>query len=223
MNKIEEDDRLMVQLQNISQYQESTSFDYKNATFEKINLNSIDKISEESFPPCMQCAHAQLKRNGHLKYHGRIQYGLFLKGIGFSLEESLTFWRNCFNKTIESEKFDKLYSYYIRYNYGQEGKRVDFHPYNCMKIIMSDPPVAGDSHGCPFKQFDQKNLESMLRTKGITNIDQNEIIELSKNQHYQIACARFYEIVHNQPKQTISISHPNEYFQFSRSLIENKK
>ena len=46
----------------------------------KITADLVDPLSQRSFPLCMQFLHQDLKRNHHLKYGGRIQYGLFLKG-----------------------------------------------------------------------------------------------------------------------------------------------
>ena len=37
---------------------------------------------------------------------------------------------------IAADKFDKEYTYNIRYNYGKEGKKVNWLPWNCMRYIL---------------------------------------------------------------------------------------
>lgn len=44
----------------------------------------------------MRQLHQSLRENHHLRHGGRMQYGLFLKGIGLSLEQALQFWRSEF-------------------------------------------------------------------------------------------------------------------------------
>ena len=38
---------------------------------------------------------------------------------------------------IAADKFDKEYTYNIRYNYGKEGKKVNWLPWNCMRYISN--------------------------------------------------------------------------------------
>lgn len=106
-----------------------------------------------------------------------MQYGLFLKGIGLSLEESLKYWRTEFTKMMDLDKFEKQYTYNIRYNYGKEGKRKDRTPYNCMRLIMNDPPAGGDHHGCPFRYTPPDLLAQRLKGLKISNFQINGIID----------------------------------------------
>lgn len=59
----------------------------------KIDFTQIDKIADVQFPLCMRRMHKHLRTTHHHKNMGRQQYGLFLKAIGVSLEESLNFWK----------------------------------------------------------------------------------------------------------------------------------
>ena len=101
-----------------------------------------------------------LKQQHHLKHYGRLQLGLFLKGIGLTMDESLRYWKQEFTKKndIDADKFEKNYAYNIRHSYGAEGKRNDYRPWNCNKTINLTAPGNGEYHGCPFKTFSEDNL-----------------------------------------------------------------
>jgi DNA primase large subunit len=59
----------------------------------------------------MRHLHDSLKQNHHLRHYGRLQYGLFLKGIGLPMEESLRFFKNEFSKgTIPLDKASVLFT-----------------------------------------------------------------------------------------------------------------
>ena len=80
-------------------------------------------------------------------------------------------------------QFDKEYSYNIRHSYGQEGRRKSYDSYNCVRIITSSAPQAGDAHGmavlvdcplasclcqgCPFKHSDATSLKAKLKRLGV--------------------------------------------------------
>jgi DNA primase large subunit len=107
---------------------------------DKINLADIDLHAKRSFPLCMRELHRNLKENHHLKHFGRLQYGLFLKGIGLTMEDSIKLWRTEFTKKMTNDKFERGYVYNIRHSYGKEGKRADYTPWSCARIINMAAP-----------------------------------------------------------------------------------
>lgn len=46
---------------------------------EAITADMVDVIAAKHYPLCMKNMHDGLRRDKHLKYEGRLQYGLFLK------------------------------------------------------------------------------------------------------------------------------------------------
>ncbi|XP_065670790.1 DNA primase large subunit isoform X2 [Hydra vulgaris] len=217
---LEEDTRLLPILKNLSNTYVGESFDAKKTSDgEKLELATIDESSKISFPLCMRNLHEGLRKEHHLKHNGRLQLGLFVKAAGLTLDEALQYWRTEFTKNMDVEKFDKQYAYNIRHSYGKEGKRANYTPYSCLKIITSNPPGAGDYHGCPFKYSDADILQRRLQTYKIPNDAVNEIIDLVKHQHYQIACAKYFEVTHKSGEGTATINHPNQYFVESKRFL----
>jgi len=56
----------------------------------------------------MQQLHSSLRLHHHLRHWGRQQYGLFLKGIGMSLEEALRFWKSEFTRIMDGDKVSMI-------------------------------------------------------------------------------------------------------------------
>lgn len=133
----------------------------------------------------MRTLHEKLRDAHHLKHMGRMQYGLFLKGIGVSLEDALIFWRSEFTRIMTDKQFDSNYAYNVRHNYGQEGKRTDYTPYSCLKIITGNVGP-GESHGCPFRHFDANNLRGTLTRQGVKRDGIEDVISLVEGGHYQV-------------------------------------
>merc|ERR1719323_2361265 len=106
-----------------------TGADYTRKEGEpSIKPEMIKPMAEKNdFPLCMRSMQATLDSTHHLKYRARLQYGLFLKGIGLSLEDAIRFFRGEFTRGhVDADKFDKEYAYGIRHSVlrqgGQEGQ-----------------------------------------------------------------------------------------------------
>jgi DNA primase large subunit len=134
----------------------------------------------------------------------------------------MTFWRSEFCRKIPNDQFDKQYAYSIRHNYGKEGKRADYTPYSCMKVIASTPGT-GEHHGCPFRTFSEDNLRAALRGMRITGAAANDILDKVKGKHYQLACGVAFAASHNGCECDEGIHHPNGYFAASRKLLAPPK
>ncbi|KAL7987979.1 hypothetical protein Chor_006898 [Crotalus horridus] len=120
-------------------------------------------------------------------------------------------------------QFDKGYAYSIRHNYGKEGKRTDYTPYSCMKIILSNLPGQGDYHGCPFRHSDPELLKQKLQSYKIPPSGISQILDLVKGMHYQLACQKYFELTHDVKEIGFSLSHPNQYFIESQQLLGGSK
>ncbi|NXE37682.1 PRI2 primase, partial [Ptilorrhoa leucosticta] len=216
---IQSDERLQPLLSHLSHSYVGPDYSVQKNTG-KISLEQIDALSVKSFPLCMRQLHRALRDSHHLRHGGRMQYGLFLKGIGLTLEQALEFWKKEFIRgKVDADKFDKGYAYSIRHNYGKEGKRTDYTPYSCMKIIMSNPPSQGDYHGCPFRHSDPELLKQKLQSYKIPPSGINQILELVKGMHYQLACQKYFELTHDVDDIGFSLNHPNQYFTESQKLL----
>ncbi|XP_009603260.1 putative DNA primase large subunit isoform X1 [Nicotiana tabacum] len=201
----------------------STSYlgpDYSQPTkHTDISLKDIDQIAKSSFPLCMHHLFGKLREDHHLKHGGRMQLGLFLKGMGLKLDDALAFWKAEFSPKVVAERFDKEYAYSIRHNYGKEGKRTDYTPYSCQKIISSTPGV-GDHHGCPYRHFSEENLRAALTRMGVGNQAVEDVLGKVRNRHYQLACTLTFEAVHGSSCDA-GINHPNQYYNDSRKILES--
>lgn len=229
--RLDEDERILPVLNSLAR--QYLSKEYNSATLlnGQVRHDDVDGLSTH-FPPCMHQLHESLRTNSHLKHFGRLQFGLFLKGIGLPVEEALIFWRKAFNRMTDDEFNKKGYPYNIRYNYGMEGKRTNYTPYSCVKIITSNAPGPGDSHGCPFKHFSPEGLGTMLRRMRVTEPGIQEVLKITRDGHFQIACTRLFELTNGRAHALANdamqsgvlrddsalletIEHPNQYYDLS--------
>lgn len=70
-------------------------------------LAELDALAAQSFPLCMRNLYGHLKDAHHLRHGGRMQLGLFLKGIGLPCDQALAFWKQEFCKRMPPDGFDK--------------------------------------------------------------------------------------------------------------------
>lgn len=196
--RLDEDDRLSPILAHLSQNFTTPDASYSNSTSlpgTTITAKSIDALAS-SFPLCMQNLHRKLRTDFILKHDGRFQYGLFLKGIGLSLEEALVFWRTGFAKKTDDE-FNKEYKYNVRHLYGDVGgdsnrRGNGYSPLSCQKILTERRPGPGQSHGCPYRDFSTENLMPLLQSIGVQ--DQSVLRGVKEDKEkmkFHLACNRF--------------------------------
>ncbi|KAI7846146.1 hypothetical protein COHA_000316 [Chlorella ohadii] len=215
----EEADRLTPVVESLSQRYLGPDYSDpdKRGVVGTISAADIPKVARQSFPLCMMNMYQALHESHHLKHDGRMQFGLFLKGIGLPLEEAIRFWRTEMAPVAPGEKFDKQYLYNVRHNYGKEGNRKDYTPYTCMKVISSTPGV-GQVHGCPYKTFSQESLRSALSRLQVAPAKIDEACSKAAAGHYQLACAAAWEGKHGCACET-GINHPNQYYEESRKAL----
>ncbi|TMW43549.1 hypothetical protein DOY81_011373 [Sarcophaga bullata] len=214
----ETDERLFHLLKNLH-----TSYTGKDYTVNKnasVPIESLDQLSKKSFPLCMRLCHEHIRATHHIKHDGRMQYGLFLKGIGVTLEDSIKFWREEFCKKMDPDKFAKSYQYNIEHNYGKKGSMVNYTPYSCLKIIQ-EAAVSGSCNGCPYKVYDQTTLKNKLIACGLSSAHVQEVMSYVAKGHYQLACGKFFQVTHSSPDE-IGITHPNQYFEQSQIVQGNR-
>jgi len=160
-----------------------------------MTARNIDRLARH-FPMCMASLHRTLRRDAHLKHFGRLQYTLFLKGIGLSLDECLAFWRAGFRKITE-DTFNKEYRYNVRHAYGDVGGDANrrgggYSPFSCQKILTEHPPGPGETHGCPYRHFSNENLGLLLQAAGVTDRSVLEgVKEDREKQRFHLACNRY--------------------------------
>ena len=96
---LDEDDRLVRMLSELDK--RYTGADYSDqGNLDSIRPEQIKPLKEKgAFPMCMRSMQNALEKTHHLKYKARLQYGLFLKGIGLSMDDAIRFFRGEFTQS----------------------------------------------------------------------------------------------------------------------------
>ncbi|OBT87961.1 hypothetical protein VE02_04517 [Pseudogymnoascus sp. 03VT05] len=229
--RLDEDDRLSPILAHLS----STFLTPASTAPSSMVAGTITAASIPSllpnFPLCMSTLGTTLATTHHLKHYARLQYTLFLKGLGLSLADSLQYWRSGFS-AVTDDTFNKEYRYNIRHSYGDVGgdgnrRGGGYSPFSCQKILTEHPPGPGEAHGCPYRHYSLENLTATLQRTGVTD---GSVLKGVKDDRekmkYHMACNRVFEHVHARELKRAkeegtnigggeTIVHPNEYFRRS--------
>lgn len=235
--RLNEDDRLIPILNHLSSGYTISDFNensnqYGNNEDGDITAESVwsERISKH-YPLCIRNLFKGLKEHHHLRYYGRQQLSLFLKGIGLSADESMKFWTKAFTDGghMSLEKFNKEYRYNFRHNYGLEGNRINYKPWDCKTILSKPRPGRGDYHGYPFRDWSSDKLTVELAKLGLTKSQINSVLDSCENGDYIIANTKVFEYTHNlagsefEKEGLTLMDHPNLYFERSRQLEKKQQ
>lgn len=196
-----------------------------------VKAGDVQRLAQTHFPPCMRMIDTHLRREGHLKHHGRFTYGLFLKAIGLSLDDSMELFATLMKVKGGGsvEAFAKTaYGYNVRHNYGMEGKKTSYSSASCATILGLPPTVdQHDCHGCPFRYRDEGALRTMLgkevcnaKGRDFPNVrptagDIEDIVSDCKGQHYTRACYKYFMATHPEARRDTLFRSPYEYYSVS--------
>ena len=217
-----QDERLEPILKSMSDAYTGADYRNKKSALGEVRAEGVEELGRTAFALCMQSLQESLKATSHLKHWGRQQYGLYLKGIGLSLEEALIFWQKHFTRKMTVDDFLKKYAYNIRHNYGKEGKRTDYTPLPCTRIIGGNPPQEGDAHGCPYKHWDTARIRATLEKQGIPYANVTSIMEAVGKKEPQVACRRQFEARFSTDFSGPVGNHPNAYFDSAVAFLKAK-
>jgi DNA primase large subunit len=188
-----------------------------------VTLRELPAVLETSAPLCMRSSYDVLKTQHHLKHHARLQFGLFLKGIGLTLPDALAFWKTEFMKGGKTaEEFEKQYTYNFKHQYGQAGSMKKYRPFACDKVIGASPDTSGAT-GCPYRNCSSEALAKALAGVGLAQKDVGGIVRKAKERHFQVACTMAFEARHAQPFVEGGVQHPNQYFSESRKCYKERE
>lgn len=184
-----------------------------------IDIDNLEVLVKNHYPPCMRYLHETLEADHHLKHSGRLYYGAFLRSGQVDLDTAIEFWRREFTKKIPNDKFERDYKYNIRHLYGQEGHKKALSCFTCDKIINENAPGPSEKHGCPFKHFGDANLRTMLTKHGLKEVDIDSVMMRRGENDFKGACTKYFEFTKGYPL-TDTIRTPAQFYYESRRIAD---
>ncbi|SCU85260.1 LAMI_0C10638g1_1 [Lachancea mirantina] len=229
--KLNEDDRLLPVLHHLSSGYTVADFQHQEQ-FGQSSQGEVTAASvhthevKDNFPLCAENLMEALEKNHHLRYQGRQQLSFFLKGIGMGVDEALKFWSDAFTRGgyITIDKFNKEYRYNFRHNYGLEGNRINYKPWDCRTILSKPRPSRGEHHGCPYRDWNVERLTAKLsQAMNLTPAQVTSVLDSVRRTEYTVACTKVFEMTHGgqvgvEINDQTHIAHPNLYYERSKQL-----
>ncbi|XP_033101372.1 DNA primase large subunit-like isoform X1 [Anneissia japonica] len=166
----------------------------------RMTLRDVDK-NVDGFPLCMSHLHQTLRWKHRLRHFSRIQYTLFLKDAGLSVNDAINFWKMEYSRPQKSKidahhacshswsKDAKRYTYSIRHLYGLEGSHINYRSHSCTSI-QNTCLGHGEEGGCPYKHFDEHSLMKALAFDRLHPKVVTEILLSARNHCYADACLK---------------------------------
>jgi DNA primase large subunit len=219
------DDRILDALKKLQQASSSSPGPVLARSGGGVAPQELPRVAGESFPMCMREMNRELSQRHHLKHQGRLEFTLFLKGIGLSMDDCIAYMRQELlkNGRMKPDEFTRHYQYNIRHAYGKEGKRMDYPPHSCKKILSGSAPTGDQQHGCPYKNYSVQNMTTALVRHKLEQGQVREITSLMEKNGYQLACRKHFELTHPGFNHEAVGNHPNAFFDESRKYHGKKQ
>jgi len=185
---------------------------------EKLTLENFEEFLVRSFPPCMRrLVEKQRELKKHLKHAGRLQLRPFLKECGFTIDDSMRWWRQelCRDPEIDVNVYEKNYTYDVEHTYGKKGHFQGQNAFGCPKVIGFPGEAVGQVHGCPFKQLDIPSLRQQLHRWRLPETYVGEIEKFVNGKHFQLGCIEYFKAMHPGHEGDGVGNAPGEFFRES--------
>ena len=182
-----------------------------------LDSNVNRDVATRPFPPCIRNKMEDLRRDAHLKYHDRFQLNLFFKGIGFTVNEALEFWRRGVFPKGRMKAYQGEHTYAIRHHYGLEGAMKDYTPHNCDSLAELTEGV----RTCPFvgSVEDLRQSSNSRDWYQALSFDGREAVELAVQAgDRRAACERVFADFHGGMSIGEDFESPADYFDASMEI-----
>jgi DNA primase large subunit len=176
-----------------------------------ISLESLDRLSGRSFPPCMFRILSVLKKSRTLTFKAQFELSLFLKDLGLDFYALSDFWR------------DYPCQLNLASVFGMDDLGKDYSPHSCVTMVLRESPKnVYQVQGCPFRYMAPSELKMYLRKmgRGVRAADV-EAIGMKVPEHPQIACRMFFDArFPEEPFTNAGIGNPGQFFIESERRIK---